>query len=147
MASIVLSPSSARKNAVPMVRIAQRPPRLARASSSSPSLSPRIVQAANTKNAMPATTWMSDVGRASANNEPMRTDPAWTSRVASVTATSTVSARYRVAKVIAISWLLSPSSARKITPNERRNAFTKAPGDGREDIARSPVAHGAGHGR
>ena len=35
---------------------------------------------------MPATTWMSDVGRASANTEPMSTDPAWTSSVASVTA-------------------------------------------------------------
>ena len=110
-----------------MVTSAHRPVRFARPSSPSPSSSPRIVHSAKTKNASPAPTLMAAVGRASATVAPMSTEPAWTMNVATVTAASTTHARYRVANVIAISWLLSPSSAMKMTPNERRNACIVAP--------------------
>ena len=130
VASIVLSPSSARKNAVPIVTSAQRPVRFARPRSASPSSSPRWVQPAKPKKARPATTWIAAVGRASANAEPRRTEPAWTTSVAMVTATSTVMARYRAANASAISWLLSPSSASRITPVERRNASIRGSGAG-----------------
>ena len=50
------------------------------------------------------------------------TEPAFKSSVATVTATSTVTARYRVAKASVMSWLLSPISARKMMTKERTKA-------------------------
>jgi hypothetical protein len=95
----------------------------------------------HTKNARPATIWIRDVGKARAKSDPTSRDPAWSSRVASVTARSTVQARWRVANAIAMSWLLSPSSARKITPNERRNACIRTPlcGVGSDENAFDPT--------
>ncbi len=71
---------------------------------------------------MPAVTWISSVGSAIAMVVPTMTEPAFRSTVAPVMATSTVAARYRVAKANDINWLLSPISARKMTTKERTNA-------------------------
>ena len=83
VASIVLSPSSARKNAVPIVRSAQ-PPGALRAVLRRPRPAGRRggSRRRSAKNASPATTWIAAVGSASANAEPSRTEPAWTSSVA-----------------------------------------------------------------
>ena len=51
------------------------PVRAGARSSSSPSVSPRIVHAANTKNATPAATWMAAVGSATANTAPSAPTP------------------------------------------------------------------------
>ncbi|ALE80768.1 hypothetical protein WY02_22795 [Pseudonocardia sp. AL041005-10] len=62
VASIVLSPSSARKNATDAATTADPPARLAFASSSSERLSPRSVQAPNARNATAATSAIQPVG-------------------------------------------------------------------------------------
>src|SRR6476646_6971321 len=130
VASIVLSPSSARKKAVPTVRMTEPVVwRLARSSSSAPRTSPRQVQIAKAKNASPATIEMTLAGMTAATVAPSTTEPRWMMAVAIVIATSTDNAGYLVAKASAISWLLSPSSAMKITPNDRRKAsISERPG-------------------
>ena len=64
------------------------------------------------------------VGSEAPSAAPMATEPRWTSRVAMAIPTRTGSARKRVAKVRAMSWLLSPSSATKITAKLSRKAST-----------------------
>ena len=59
---------------------------------------------------------MARVGSVAPSSPPTSTDTRWTRAVATVMPISTGTARYRVANVNAISWLLSPSSATKITP-------------------------------
>ena len=122
VASIVLSPSSARKNAIATVKNTDLELLATRAVSSSSSLSPRSVQAANPKNAAPATTEIAFVGMATPTAAPINTLKRCTNAVAAVMAIRIVIARYRAAKVIAISWLLSPSSATKMMPKLIRKA-------------------------
>src|ERR1700754_3154290 len=55
----------------------------------------------------------------------MPTEARWTMAVAAVMPTSTSRTRYRAANVIAISWLLSPSSATKITAVLSRTAYIR----------------------
>jgi hypothetical protein len=124
VASMVLSPSSARKNAPPTARIADLRVAAARRSSSSVSSSPRRVHAAKPRKATPARIEIGPVGSTAPSAAPSSTLARWTSAVAAVIPASTGSARNRVAKVSAMSWLLSPSSATKITARLTRNAVT-----------------------
>jgi hypothetical protein len=126
VASIVLSPSSARKNTPPTARTADLVAVAAFRSSSSLSSSPRRVQAAKQKNASPARIEIGPVGSTAPSAAPSSTLSRWTIAVATVMPMSTVGARNRVAKVRAMSWLLSPSSATKIKIRLRRNADTPA---------------------
>ena len=122
VASMVLSPSSARKNTVPTLSTALRPERAARASSSSDNRSPRTVHAPKPRNARPATKATARSGIAAPTAAPTATDSRCTTAVATVIPVSTTAARYRVANARAINWLLSPSSATKMTPKLSRNA-------------------------
>src|SRR6185436_21188342 len=63
------------------------------------------------------------VGEGVPEERPMPTDARCTRAVAAVIPISTSRARYLAAKVMAMSWLLSPSSATKITAVESRNAY------------------------
>jgi hypothetical protein len=65
---------------------------------------------------------MTSVGRLTAATKPRMTENAWTTAVAIVMPMRTLVALYRVANAMAISWLLSPSSATKITPKLSRKA-------------------------
>ncbi|CAB4732432.1 unannotated protein [freshwater metagenome] len=124
VASIVLSPSSARKNTTVTTQNALRLPSRARSRSSSVNRSPRSVQSAKITNATAATTLMGRVGSAAPTAAPMPTDTACTTAVAVVMPASTTRIGNRVAKVRAINWLLSPSSATKIKAKLIRNAET-----------------------
>src|SRR5207342_2566582 len=97
-----------------------------RSSSSAPRTSPRQAQIPKAQNASPATIEMTFAGMTAATVAPSTTEPRWMIAVAMVIATSTDNAGYLVAKASAISWLLSPSSAMKITPNDRRKASITA---------------------
>ena len=101
-----------------------RPARAAAVSSSSSSWSPRSVHAANPRKARPATIVIGRVGRWSAASRPTATEAAWVIAVAIVMPMSTRHAGKRVAKASAMSWLLSPSSATKITPKLIAKACT-----------------------
>jgi hypothetical protein len=127
VASMVLSPSSARKNAPPTARITDLGVAAARRFSSSVSSSPRRVHAAKPRNATPARIEIGPVGSTAPSAAPSSTLARWTSAVAAVIPASTGSARNRVAKVSAMSWLLSPSSATKITARLTMNAVTAQP--------------------
>ncbi len=122
VASMVLSPSSARKNATVTAMMAFLVVRLAFSASSSVSSSPRSVHAAKPRKASPATTEMAVVGSASPISPPTATLTRWTAVVAMVMPASTGHVLKRVANVIAMSWLLSPSSATKITARLIQNA-------------------------
>src|SRR4051794_38123234 len=119
VASMVLSPSSARKNAVPTAMTARLPARLTFSCSSSVRVSPRSVQTPKATNARAATRLIQPVGSAAPSPKPIATDTRCTIAVATVMPTSTGHTLKRVAKVNAMSWDLSPSSATKMTPNAR----------------------------
>src|SRR5581483_6474649 len=125
VASIVLSPSSARKNAPAAAVTAYRRVRSARASSSSARVSPRTVQAAKARNARPAITEIARVGIAAPSTAPMRTDTAWTTAVATAIPKRMGRARWRGRSAEAIGWLLSPCSAAKMIPRLTTNACTE----------------------
>ena len=74
------------------------------------------------KNAMPATTEIAFVGMATPTAAPINALKRCMNAVAAVMAIRIVTARYRAAKIIAISWLLSPSSATKMMPKLIRKA-------------------------
>ena len=93
VASIVLSPSSARKNATDAAATAEPVERSALACSSSVSESPRSVHAPKPKNATAATSAIQPVGSAVPRPWPTATDTACTTAVAIVMPASTGSAR------------------------------------------------------
>src|SRR4051812_36253128 len=127
VASIVLSPSSARKNATDAATTADPVDRSTRAASSSASVSPRSVHAANAKNARPATIEMARVGSATPSTAPMATLNACTTAVAIVIPMRIGSGLYRAENASAMSWLLSPSSATKMIPKLTTTACTTRP--------------------
>jgi hypothetical protein len=118
VASIVLSPSSARKNAVPTAMTARLPTRLTFSFSSSVRTSPWRVQKPKAMNASAAARLIQPVGSAAPSPKPMATEARWTIAVAIVMPRRTGHTLKRVAKVRAMSWDLSPSSATKMTPKE-----------------------------
>src|SRR3954454_18803450 len=120
VASMVLSPSSARKNAVPTAMTARLPARFTFSCSSSVRVSPLSVQNPKARNASAAARLIQPVGRAAPRPNPMATDTRCTIAVAAVMPSSTGHTLKRVAKVRAMSWDLSPSSATKMTPKATR---------------------------
>ncbi len=93
VASMVLSPSSARKKAMLAASTALPVDRLARVASSSLSASPRSVQAANARNASPASRFTGRAGNAAPSSAPTTTETRCTTAVAPVMPASTGSAR------------------------------------------------------
>ncbi|CAB4684155.1 unannotated protein [freshwater metagenome] len=122
VASIVLSPSSAKKKTVPTAMMMCFDETLVLSLSSSVNSSPRKVQIPKPTKAIAPTMLMSLVGSAVPIIPPRATEKRCTKPVANVIAISTGTVLYRVANARAMSWLLSPSSATKITPNDNRNA-------------------------
>ena len=119
VASWVLSPSSARKNAMATVR---NGPKLERCWSSPSSVSPRMVQSPKRMKDRAAVSEMTSSGMTLVSRRPAATARAWFRRVATNTADSTVRAGNRVAKAIAKSWVLSPISARVTNKRDAINA-------------------------
>src|SRR5215213_7402847 len=120
VASIVLSPSSATKNASSTVT--NGPNRRAFETPSSSSVSPRSVQAPNPTNANPAASVSQNVGSISRSASPIATDIRWTSNVATKMPVSTSRGLKRVAKASATSWDLSPISASAMKKRDCQNA-------------------------
>src|SRR5215217_1302978 len=120
VASIVLSPSSARKNASSTVT--NGPNRRAFETLASSSESPRSVQAPNPTNARPAASVSQNVGSISPSASPIATDTRWTSSVATKMPASTSRGLKRVAKASATSWDLPPISASAMKKSDCQNA-------------------------
>jgi hypothetical protein len=93
VASMVLSPSSARKKARLAASTALLVDLPARAASSSLSESLRSVQAANPRNASPASRFIGRAGSAAPSSAPTTTETRWTTAVAAVIPASTGRAR------------------------------------------------------
>ena len=133
VASIVLSPNSAKKKATPTAITTDRVTCAARAPSSSLRLSPRRVQNPKPRKAAPAATVITRIGNAAENAAPIPTERAWATAVATEMPTSTGMIRYRAANASAMSWLLSPNSATKTMPKLIQNASTVGPESARLD--------------
>ena len=93
VASIVLSPSSARKKAIVTAKNADLVLRCALDSSSTLSLSPRSVHRPKATKATPAKTLIGPVGRARPTRLPRATEKRWTTAVAVEMAAMTVQNR------------------------------------------------------
>ena len=98
--------------------------------SSSVRLSPCRVQNPKARKASAATRLIHPVGSAAPRPNPMPTDARCTTAVAIVMPMSTGHTLKRVAKVRAMSWDLSPSSATKMTPKETSVLMRTASTDG-----------------
>src|SRR4051795_7577663 len=94
------------------------PTRLTLSFSSSVRTSPLSVQNPKATNASAAARLIQPVGSAVPRPYPMATEARWTIAVAMVMPSRTGHTLKRVAKVRAMSWDLSPSSATKMTPKE-----------------------------
>ncbi len=103
---------------MPTAMTARLPTRLTLSFSSSVRVSPCRVQNPKATKASAATRLIQPVGRAAPRPTPMPTDTRCTIAVATVMPMSTGHTLKRVAKVRAMSWDLSPSSATKMTPKE-----------------------------
>ena len=131
MATWVLSPISAMKNAT---RVVPNTPRRVSLASLSSNLSGISVQAAMAMNDNPSTqrrvcgdsSWVSQAPRAPAKP--------WLARVATrIPSTMGRGLRKRAARMKASSWVLSPISARATMPVEIRNAFMGCPWPERDE--------------
>ena len=115
---------------MPTAITARLPTRLTFSFSSSVSASPRRVQKPKAMKASAATRLIHPVGRAAPRPNPMPTDTRCTTAVAMVMPRSTGQTLKRVAKVSAMSWDLSPSSATKMTP-KATSVLTRTASTGR----------------